>query len=130
MFKVMAFLRRRPDLSREKFIDYYETHHAPLILQLMPGIRAYRRNYLLRSDLILGNAASPPDFDVVTEIYFDDRAAYEAGMRAFDDPEVMQRLVTDEQNFLDHERTSFIAVDERASQGDTHFAGGEAQSKK
>lgn len=115
MFKVMAFLTRRPDLSREAFVDYYETRHAPLILQLMPGIRAYRRNYLLPGDMILGSAASPPDFDVVTEIYFDDRAAYEAGMHAFDDPAVMQRLIADEQNFLDRERTSFVAVEERAS---------------
>ena len=115
MFKVMVFLTRRGDLSREAFIDYYESRHAPLILQLMPGIRGYRRNYLQPADMILGGIAAAPDFDVVTEICFEDRAAYEAGMRAFSDPAVMQRLIADEENFLDRERMRFVAVEERAS---------------
>jgi uncharacterized protein (TIGR02118 family) len=115
MFKALAFLTRRSDLSRDAFISYYETHHAPLILQLMPGIRAYRRNYLTAADMILGSAASAPDFDVVTEIYFDDRAAYEAGLRALSDPAVMQRLVADEENLFDRTRMRFVTVEERAS---------------
>ncbi len=37
MFKVLAFLSKREDLSAEAFIDYYETKHITSILSLVPG---------------------------------------------------------------------------------------------
>ena len=38
MIKTIAFLKRKAGLSREAFIRYYETRHAPLILSIAPQI--------------------------------------------------------------------------------------------
>jgi uncharacterized protein (TIGR02118 family) len=122
MYKVIALLARRADLSHAAFIEYYESRHAPLILALMPGIRGYRRNFLAPSGMIVQAGGAVPDFDVVTELWFADRAAFESAMRAFDDPGVMERLAQDEANLFDRSRTRFIAVEERIS----HIADGTA----
>ena len=34
MFKCMALLKKRADISREQFIDYYQTNHSVLIRKL------------------------------------------------------------------------------------------------
>ena len=77
MFKCIALLRRKPGLSREDFIDYYERQHAPLIRRLLPGIIDYRRNYVELEGAFLFPGAAPIDFDVITEIWLADRAAYD-----------------------------------------------------
>ncbi len=115
MYKVIALLARRADLGHAAFIEYYESRHAPLILELMPGIRGYRRNFLVPAGMIVQAGGAAPDFDVVTELWFADRAAFESAMRAFDDPGVMERLAQDEANLFDRSRTRFIAVEERIS---------------
>jgi hypothetical protein len=43
MLKVMAFLVKRPGISSEELVDYYENRPVPLILSLAPpppGTRA------------------------------------------------------------------------------------------
>jgi hypothetical protein len=77
MFKCIALLKRKPDLSREAFIDYYETQHAPLIRRLLPGILDYRRNYVDLEGAFIFPDAAPIDFDVITEIWLADRPAYD-----------------------------------------------------
>jgi uncharacterized protein (TIGR02118 family) len=115
MYKVIALLARRADLTHAAFVDYYESRHAPLILELMPGIQGYRRNFLDPAGMIVQAGGATPDFDVVTELWFADRAAFQAAMRVFDDPAMMERLAQDEANLFDRGRTRFIAVEERIS---------------
>ena len=43
MFKCMALLRKRADITRDEFIDYYQSNHSVLIRKLLPGIIDYRR---------------------------------------------------------------------------------------
>ena len=41
MLKVMAFLVKKQGLDAGDLIDYYDTHHVPLVLSLAPpGLRA------------------------------------------------------------------------------------------
>ena len=53
MIKTIAFLKRKAELSREAFIRYYETRHAPLILSIAPQICDYRRNFLIEEGAIV-----------------------------------------------------------------------------
>jgi len=115
MIKVLAFLKSRPGMSRDDFIRYYETRHAPLILSIAPQVRDYRRNFLLTEGAILAPGAAAPDFDVVTELWFADRAAFAAAMSAFTDPVNAQRIAADEENLFDRSRTRFFVVEERSS---------------
>ena len=111
--KVIAMLARKPGLSETEFVDYYENRHAPLILSIAPQIRDYRRNYLRREGAILATGARPPDFDVLTELWFDDQQAFDAAMVAFTDPVNAARIAHDEENVFDRSRTMFFVATER-----------------
>ncbi|KTE00926.1 ethyl tert-butyl ether degradation protein EthD [Sphingopyxis sp. H038] len=115
MFKVISLLKARADISRAAFIDYYETRHAPLVLELMPNILAYRRNYVAAEGSIAFDLAPPFDYDSVTEIWFHDRAAYDEALAVLMSPANAARLAADEEQFLDRSKTRLIVVDERAS---------------
>ena len=115
MYKVIALLKRRTGLTHQAFVEYYESRHAPLILQLLPGIVGYRRNFLDPAGMIVHSGGALPDFDVITELWFADKAAFDAAMRAFEDPRVSERVAADEAHFLDSSQTRFIAVEERIS---------------
>ena len=110
MYKVMAFLSRKPGTTREEFREYYEKRHAPLITRLTPKMGAYRRNYMNF------NGAFKRDehlisFDVVTEMEFEDQAACERWFGAFKDPGIFAQISADEEKFLDRDRVLVCTVD-------------------
>jgi hypothetical protein len=110
MLKVMAFLVKKQGLGTCDLIDYYETQHVPLILSLAPAPATYRRNYLLRD----AGASGPDDFDIVTELVFPDRAAYQNWVSAMYAPG--SGVADDEMNFLDRTRTRSYVVEEHATE--------------
>jgi len=110
--KSIALLRKRPDITREAFITYYETRHAPLIRSLLPGIVDYRRNYCVFEGAFHNAGAAPFDFDVVTELWFADRAAYDLAIEISGKPEVARAIAEDEENFLDRSCTRMLVVEE------------------
>ena len=109
MLKVMAFLVKRQGLDTDDLIDYYETHHVPLILSLAPAPVTYKRNYLLRDATTRG----PDDFDIVTELVFPDRAAYRGWVSAMYAPG--SGVADDEMTFLDRTRTRSYVVEEHVT---------------
>jgi uncharacterized protein (TIGR02118 family) len=74
MIKLVALVRRKPDLSPEAFRDYWLRIHAPLAAEI-PGMCGYRIN-------IAGDpgAQAPAPYDGSAEIWFDDRRATAAGL--------------------------------------------------
>ena len=36
MIKIVALIKRRPDVTLEQFCEYYEHHHAPLFHRSIP----------------------------------------------------------------------------------------------
>jgi|TARA_R100000005_G_scaffold96055_1_gene80362 uncharacterized protein (TIGR02118 family) len=115
MYKSMALLKCKPGLTREQFIDYYETQHAPLICQLLPEVCGYRRNFIRSEGAFLNPGAAARDYDVITELWFADRAAYDAAMERCADPEIARRIAEDEEHFLDRSCTRMFVVDEHIS---------------
>jgi len=116
MIKNIALLKRKDGISREDFIAYYETKHVPLILSLFPDIAKYVRNFLSdEGQRYMFPNASPIDFDVVTEIWLKDRAAYDRFTAIAADPDVMAKVMADEAHFLDSSRSRMFVVEERAS---------------
>ena len=70
MLKVIALLKRKPGLSMEDFMHYYETRHAPLMTRLQqPEMIGYRRNFVQVDGGIFSDGERPW-FDVITELYF------------------------------------------------------------
>jgi len=111
MLKCIALLKRREGMSREAFIDYYETHHAPLIASLAPQILAYRRNFVEVEGRFEFGAAI--DFDCVTELFFADRAAYDAFAARCAEPDVARRIAEDEEHVFDRAASRMMMVEER-----------------
>jgi EthD domain len=109
MLKVMAFLVKRPDISREKLIDYYENNHVPLILSLGPPPARYTRNYIQRDV----TAEPRDDFDIITELEFADVGTYRAWVGAMYAPG--SGVAEDEAKFLDRSKTRSYTVIERTT---------------
>jgi hypothetical protein len=120
MFKVIALLSAKTDISKTAFIDYYESRHAKLIWSLFPWIIEYRRNFVDLTGAIIGSAASPPDFDVVTELWFRDRADYDRMLATHADPAVGGAVAADEENCFDRSKTRFFIVEEAESDAPVH----------
>jgi hypothetical protein len=110
MLKVMAFLVKKQGLDTDDLINYYETHHVPLILSLAPAPATYKRNYLLRDETTNG----PDDFDIVTELVFPDRAAYQKWVSTMYAPG--SGVADDELTFLDRTRTRSYVVEEHVTE--------------
>lgn len=108
MFKVIALLYARPDVGRIAVIEHYENHHVPLILGRAPAPSSYKRNYA--ADDAWRDHSLP---DIVTELVFSDRAAYESWVAVMYSPD--SGIADDEQTILDRSRTTSMAVDEYIS---------------
>ena len=115
MIKTIAFLKRKAGMSQEAFERYYETRHAPLILSIAPQICDYRRNFLRTAGAIVVPGLPAPDFDVVTELWYADEAAFAAALAAFTDPVNAKRIADDEENVFDRAYTRFYMVKETRS---------------
>jgi hypothetical protein len=109
MLKVMAFLVKRPGISSEEFVDYYENRYVPMILSLAPPSARYTRNYIQP-----GATARPgDDVDVVTELVFADADACQAWGAVMYAPG--SGVPDDEARFLDRSKSRSYTVIERAS---------------
>ncbi len=126
MIKMVTVMVRKRGMPREEFISYYENHHVPLSLSLFPQIKKMARNYPSTDNFhYIGKAGAPTvPFDVVTEHWFEDKAAYDEMMAQFaSDPEKFRRSSEDEEKFSDKQRTIMFMVEEHETE-ERALAGG------
>jgi len=112
MFKAVCLIRRKPGMTREAFIDRYENGHAVLCARLIPGMAKYVRRYVVPGETVLYPGAADLEFDVVTELWYDSREAYEASMRALEDPQAAKALADDERALFDLSSIRRFVVEE------------------
>ena len=112
MFKAIALITRRPDMTREQFVEYYANNHVKLVWRVFPWTADYRRNFIDLSQSIISPGLAAPDFDSITEMWFHDRAGYDRMLNAHAEPELEKVMVADEGNFMDRTKTRFFIVDE------------------
>ncbi|GHH87099.1 hypothetical protein GCM10018793_61550 [Streptomyces sulfonofaciens] len=112
MMKLLSYLTKREGTTAEELMEYYEEHHVPLILSLAPSPTLYKRHYLTRGDAF-NLREDEIDFDVVTEMGWPDREAFQAWMHAVSD----ERVAVDEARFLDRSRTRALLVEDRVTAG-------------
>ncbi len=119
MIKIIEFVKRKAGLSPEEFRKYYEEVHAPLAVKHLGQYYAkYTRNYVERS--IEGEV---PQFDCVTEMWFNDGRAAQALLRALGgsgasngyQTELGRVFREDEERFMDRARlTAFTVIEENS----------------
>lgn len=77
MFKIVAVIKKKPELSREEFLHHWNVEH-PLYVRKLPGIRRYLQNPAIEHK-------KQWPYDGVAELYFDsvkDIAVAYAGVEA------------------------------------------------
>ena len=104
MIRVLAFLVRRPGLSREAFREYYEGTHVPTALPLLGGVTHYVRHHL-REEL-----HGRPGFDCMTAVEYPAVAAMDALLARLDGPEG-EPVRSDELRFMDKPANAYVAVE-------------------
>ncbi len=98
MYKFIALIPRRQDVSREFFQNYYETQHAPLALHYFRGFKKYLRNHIVEE-----MSGSAPDFDVFSEFWYESIEELSKSA-AFLESELAPIIREDERQFMDQPR--------------------------
>ena len=104
-YKILLFMKRRPGMSVEAFRDYYENHHVPLCLKYASAMKRYVRRFVNPLPHPETGPCDEPVFDVITELWFDDKAVFEGTVKYITTTIMPDEIVDDEKNLFD--RTSF-----------------------
>lgn len=111
MFKTITLLKRRDGMTMADFIAHYETVHARIGEKyLAAGAVHYCRRFLHP----LGEADDKP-YDVVMEIWFEDRAAFEHTLAELMESGPAAEIAADEDKLFDRSRSRMFAVEEHVS---------------
>jgi hypothetical protein len=111
MQKGFYFLQRRPGMTREEYITYYETVHRPLIMANLPRPLDFRRHFPLWSPSAQTISAAIR-FDSLTAITYKSREAFMDAYKRYSSSSFNPIVVEDETKFLDRGRMSFVPVEE------------------
>jgi hypothetical protein len=108
MFSTILTIRKRSDISREEFIEYYEKKHTAVIAELIPSKAIlFRRNYVIDDDPLTlrlaegrGSDTELGDIAVITEGRFENREDAEEVIEAFLEKDTLDQILADEENFI------------------------------
>jgi uncharacterized protein (TIGR02118 family) len=105
---MVILAKRKPGMSLEDFKQYYETRHAPLACSMPHQMVRYKRTYLTP----MQPGAEAP-YDVVTETWFKDKAAFDKNYEdLLGNPERMAVIEKDELNLFDRSTITFFVGEE------------------
>ena len=108
MLKQICFFRKRPDMTMEQFMDYYENQHSQLSKRMgkspsIPNAQRYVRRYLVPEKNPVTGEVLDPGFDCIMEIWWNSREDFEESRRIIQDPARLEILKEDErQLFASH----------------------------
>ena len=102
---MIAFLQRRPDLTRDAFSEHWRTRHGPLAVARQPGFWHYVQNHLVESLTV-----TSPEWDGFGEIHY--RSFEDAFTRSSDSEEAQQLIWEDVARFLDYARCPTLTTHE------------------
>ena len=116
MIKVVTLLTRKPGMSREAFIEHYETHHRKIGEKYLSGFASkYQRRYL-RSAGFRGQEGDAPPFDVLMEIWYPDQDALNRALAVLSTEEAQAEIAADEERLFDRELIRSYTVEEYESE--------------
>jgi hypothetical protein len=112
VIKLVYFLKRHPGLSRAEFKALYEGRHARLGEKHARRAARYVRRYLEPLPELFTGSKTEPEHDVITELWYDNQADYEADMAHLSQPEVIAEIVADEETIFDRSKHRMFTVEE------------------
>ena len=116
MIKVVTLLTRKPGMSREAFIEHYETHHRKIGEKYLSGFAMkYQRRYM-RSVGFREHDGDAPPFDVLMEIWYPDQEALNGALAVLSTEEAQAEIAADEERLFDRELIRSYTVEEYESE--------------
>ena len=116
MIKVVTMLTRKPGMSREEFIEHYETHHRKIGEKYLSGFAVkYQRRYL-QSAGFRGQEGATVPFDVLMEIWYPDQDTLDAALAVLSTDEAQAEIIADEEHLFDRDLIRSYMVEEYESE--------------
>lgn len=117
MIKLIMCLHRRPEITRQQFLDYWLNKHGPFFQENAAVMRSkrYVQSHTIDSplnDAMRASRGMQPEFDGVAEVWFESEDDLIAAMSTSEMQELSAKLLEDEANFVDHARSSAFLVRE------------------
>jgi hypothetical protein len=109
MFKQICFFRKRPDMTLEAFMDYYENQHSQLSKRMgrapsIPNAKRYVRRYLKPEKNPVTGQIIDPGYDCIMEIWWDSRQDFENSQKIISNPDRLPAIKEDERKlFASHD---------------------------
>jgi hypothetical protein len=103
--KLLLFMKRKPGLSLAEFRAHYEERHVPLCMNYMAGPARYRRRFVEHPV-----STEELDFDVITELWFEDRAVLDIVIDLTRRDAMPADVIADEAHFLDRTKSRYCVV--------------------
>lgn len=115
MIKIITLLTRKPGMSREAFIEHYETHHRKIGEKYLGGFALkYQRRYLQSAGLREQEGDVPP-FDVLMEIWYPGQEALNGALAVLSTDEAQAEITADEERLFDRDLIRSYTVEEYES---------------
>jgi hypothetical protein len=97
------------------FEDYYENHHVPLALKYSSAVNRYFRRYLTPHPNPETGASDELQFDVITELWFDDEEKFRGTVHYLSTSVMPSEIVEDEKRLFDRPTMRIATIVERES---------------
>ena len=107
MVRMIEFITRKPGMSPEDFHHHWEEIHGPIVAK-QPQIKNYVQSHTLMSEY---EKKKQPDYDGVTEVWFDNTDA----MREAAAAPLYADVLADEKNFVPDNTPFILSIDRRIS---------------
>ena len=116
MIKVVTLLTRKPGMSREAFIEHYETHHRKIGEKYLSGFATkYQRRYVQSAGFREQDGDAPP-FDVLMEIWYPDQEALNGALAVLSTEKAQAEITADEERLFDRKLIRSYTVEEYESE--------------
>jgi uncharacterized protein (TIGR02118 family) len=96
MYKFIAAVHRREDLTKEQFREHYRNKHGPLI-KSSRGFRRHLVRYVQHETVVREGRHFLDEPDCVSALYFYDLDSFNA---AFEEPDYIEAIRADERRFI------------------------------
>ncbi|PEQ13000.1 ethyl tert-butyl ether degradation protein EthD [Novosphingobium sp. PC22D] len=115
MFKQICFFRKRPDMTMDEFLDYYENQHSKLSKRMgrapsIPNARRYVRRYLKPEKNPVTGEVIDPGYDCLMEIWWDSREDFENSQKIIASPDRIDMVKEDEKNLFASHANPVVSV--------------------
>ena len=119
MINQVVFFKKRPDMTLEEFMDYYENQHSRLAKRIgkpgIPNAVRYVRRYITPEKNPVTGRIHDCGYDCIMEIWWNNREDFEHSLRLVGDPERLPHTIEDEKKLFATHANPVCTVEEHDS---------------